>query len=180
MVVLGGGQLLLDQPSTVWENGKLSGGGMISGELTVLGELLVGLIDPGPTAASIATTDAIPDTLQIDGGLALGPSSQLQIVLVGSGEYGQLNITGMAQLDGTLVLAFEEGYAPRAGDEFHFVNAESAAGAFTAVVVTGLADGWQYRLASEGGITTLVSTTDGIATTIAPPRTLYFPAVRTR
>jgi T5SS/PEP-CTERM-associated repeat protein len=197
---LKGGQLILDQPSTIWENGTLSGNGQIEGDLNVVGTLepdLIGL-DPAPNqipmqdakgkvqhaahtipmrlgmpAAGIAQAGA----LRVAGTLTFAPGSRLEVRLTGPGQYGQLEVTGAATLGGSLVLNFSEGYAPEAGDVFQFVRAEVSVGAFDAVQVTGLAPGWQYTLATDDGIISLTARTDGVATT-RPTQRIYLPVVR--
>jgi len=76
------------------------------------------------------------------------------------------------------VLNFSEGYAPVAGDVFQFVRADTSSGAFATVAVTGLAPGWEYTLSSSGGVTTLRSDSDGVATTTPTRLRVYLPLVR--
>jgi hypothetical protein len=175
------GQLILDQPSTIWENGTLSGNGEIEGDLNVVGTLepdLIGL-DPAPNQlqANPAAGVAQAGALRVTGALTFAPGSRLAVRLTGPGQYGQLDVTGAATLGGTLVLNFSEGYAPEAGDVFQFVRADTSSGAFATVAVTGLAPGWQYTLASDDGVISLTAHTDGVATT-TPTRRLYLPIVQ--
>ena len=181
-VELSGGGLFFEQQSTIWENGRLKGSGTLEGDLVVLGEVIPDLVNLQATAQSSAAAAAAavaqPGVLTVNGGLTLGSSGRLHLDLVGPGQYDQVVISGTVQLDGTLILAFGEGYAPKAGDLFQFVQADSAAGAFDSVTVTGLAAGWQYTINTSGGVTTLTSTNAGVATTSPTPRTVYLPAIR--
>jgi len=179
---LKGGQLILDQPSTIWENGTLSGNGQIEGDLNVEGTFqpdLIGL-DPAPNQlqANPAADVAQAGALRVTGALTFAPGSRLAVGLTGPGQYGQLDVTGAATLGGELNLAFSEGYAPVAGDVFQFVRADTSSGAFATVAVTGLAPGWAYTLSSSGGVTTLRSDSDGVATTTPTRLRVYLPLVR--
>jgi hypothetical protein len=116
--------------------------------------------------------------LAIAGAATFAPGGRLRLDLVGPGQYDQLSVSGAARLDGELVLAFSEGYAPRAGDSFAFVGAGSSAGAFSTVTVTGLAPGWEFSLSSSGGVTTLRSESDGVAATTPMLGRVYLALLR--
>ncbi|MBP1464356.1 hypothetical protein EYB53_001425 [Candidatus Chloroploca sp. M-50] len=179
-IELDGGRVVADQSLTIWENGTLGGSGAIVGTLVNHGTINVGL-EPLPPNGNLQTLAALgtqPGTLSIVGAATFLPDSKLRLDLVGADQYDQLTVSGAAQLDGELVLAFGEGYAPRAGDSFAFVGAGSSAGAFSTVTVTGLAPGWQFNLSSSGGVTTLRSESDAVATTTPTLQRVYLPLAR--
>lgn len=178
---LKGGQLILDQPSTIWENGTLSGNGQIDGQLVIHGTFEPDLVPLAPEGsvqtAAVSPALAQAGALTINGAASFAATSRLTFNLTGPGQYGQLVVSGTLQLGGELNLAFSEGYAPRAGDVFQFINAPNTTGSFAGVTVRGLAPGWQYTLTTSSGVTTLRSDSDGVATT-TPTQRIYLPVVR--
>jgi hypothetical protein len=58
-----------------------------------------------------------------------------------AGAYSQLNVTGAANLDGTLNIGLTNGYTPSLGDTFNLLNWTSYTGAFAAVNGTNLPGG---------------------------------------
>lgn len=179
-ITLNGGRITADETLTIWENGTLAGNGTIQGTIINHGSFEPGLepLEPNSDAQLQAGFGAQPGTLAITGAATFAPSSRLRLDLTGPDQYDRLSINGAARLDGKLVLAFSEGYAPRAGDSFVFVGAGSSAGAFATVDVTGLAPGWQFSLSSSGGVTTLRSESDGVATTTPTLGRVYLPLLR--
>jgi hypothetical protein len=74
-----------------------------------------------------------------------------------------LKIFGEATLDGTLLLEFIDGFAPRQGDEFKFLDVGGAlGGAFASVEVRNLAAGFQFDLRPDAGGLTMVALNDGV------------------
>lgn len=179
-LTLNGGRITADQTLTIWENGTLEGTGEVVGTLITNGTIDVGLEPLGPNGdvQALGAFGAQPGTLAVAGAATFVPGSRLRLDLVGPGEYDRLSVSGAARLDGELVLAFSEGYAPRAGDSFAFVGAGSSAGAFSTVTVTGLAPDWQYTLSSSGGVTTLRSDSDGVPTTAPTLLRVYLPLLQ--
>ena len=86
-------------------------------------------------------------------------------------------VNGNVQLGGTLTLNFGNGYAPKQGDTFAFVQASTSTGSFANVEVNGLADGFQFEVQSSGGGTQLVAQNDGVATTQPAAQDIYLPRV---
>lgn len=80
-------------------------------------------------------------------------------------------------LDGVLALDFQEGYAPRQGDRFTFLDGAGAVtGAFDSVAISGLAPGFQYELTNSGGELTLRALNNGIPTSGQPWR-VFLPLI---
>jgi hypothetical protein len=179
-LTLNGGRITADQTLTIWENGTLQGSGEVAGTLVNNGTINVGLepVAPGGDLQALATFGAQSGTLAVAGAASFVPGSRLRLDLVGLNQYDRLTLSGAARLNGELVLAFSEGYAPRVGDSFAFVSAGSSAGAFANVTVTGLAPGWQFSLSSSGGVTTLRSDSDAVATTTPTLGRVYLPLLR--
>jgi hypothetical protein len=180
-LTLNGGRITADQTLTIWENGTLEGAGEVVGMLVNHGTINVGLEPLTPDGGDLQTSAAFgaqPGTLTITGGVTMAPDSTLKLDLIGPNQYDRLAISGAAQLGGELVLAFSEGFAPRAGDSFAFVDADSGAGAFARVTVRGLEPGWQFTVSSSGGVTTLRSESDAVATTVPTLGRVYLPLLR--
>jgi hypothetical protein len=76
-----------------------------------------------------------PGTLTIDGGFTQTVDGHLNIEIggVSAGEFDVLNITGSANLGGTLDLWRLAGYSPQVGDTFEFLTASSISGGFNVV-----------------------------------------------
>ncbi|NJO83316.1 MAG: hypothetical protein HC828_11185, partial [Blastochloris sp.] len=176
-----GGRITADQTLTIWENGTLEGSGEIVGTLVNHGTINVGLEPLPPEGGDVQALAAFgvqPGTLTVAGSMTIAPGSRLQLDFVGPDQYDRLAVSGAAQLDGALTLAFSEGYAPRAGDSFAFVGAGSSTGTFSTVRVTGLELGWQFSLSNSGGVTTLRSESDAVATTTPTLERVYLPLIR--
>jgi hypothetical protein len=74
---------------------------------------------------------------------------------------GPFVVEGDATLDGTLVLQFLNGFAPRAGDAFDLLDVSgNLTGGFANVVVRGLAPGFDFAEDTVGGQLTLTSLND--------------------
>lgn len=111
-----------------------------------------------------------PGTLTINGDLEQDPGSTIKIEIAGNqpGQFDVLNVTGNASYAGDLLLSFQDGFAPRQGDTFAFLNtAGTTTGSFANVRLHDLAPGFQFDLQPEaGGTVALVALNDGVSTRI--------------
>jgi hypothetical protein len=169
----------------VGQHGRVSGTGSIQIDSTdmifVRGTLDPGVnIEPGivPTQPTRQAAPIRPGTLTITGNLTLEPTAVLTFDLTGAGKVDKLVVDGALVRGGTLALQFSEGYAPRGGDVFTFVEAGSASGSFAGVTISGLAPGFQFEVSTSGGTTTLTALNDGVPTTTATPNLVYLPLVQ--
>jgi T5SS/PEP-CTERM-associated repeat protein len=109
----------------VAEYGQLAGTGTVVGNIVNLG----GQVKPGGEEASsltgILTVDG--EYAQQDAALAIKMKGRLA-----GGEYGVLNVTGTASLDGGLQLIPTEGFEPQPGDQFVVLTAATVSGTFAA------------------------------------------------
>jgi hypothetical protein len=103
---------------------NLSGGGHITGNLDIDGQL-----SPGNS----------PGLLSIDGNLTLTANAVLEMVLSGrqSDEFDRLDVTGIATLDGRLSVVIDASLTLMSEDSFALLTASERRGAFADYVITG-------------------------------------------
>jgi T5SS/PEP-CTERM-associated repeat protein len=144
----------------VSQNGKLLGRGVVHGKVIHDNG---GVVAPGYS----------PGTFTIDGAYQQESGGVLEIEIAGinpGSQYDVLNVSGAVNLGGTLSLIFTNGFAPKAGQTFRFLQfgTNTLSGTFGQVSVSGLASGFQYQLHSEAaGSYSLVALNNGTAT--SPP-----------
>jgi T5SS/PEP-CTERM-associated repeat protein len=141
---------------TVGPGGMLAGTGTIRGNLTVL---------PGGVdqfGGAIFTGNS-PGTLTIDGDYEqIGGLLGIEIGGTAPGQFDVLAVTGSATVGGTLLLEFIDGFAPRQGDEFKFLDIGGAmSGEFANIDVRGLRPGFQFNLRPDIDGLTMVALNDG-------------------
>ncbi len=152
---------------TVGPGGSLRGGsgGIIRGKVVVLprgANQFGGQVFPGTS----------PGTLTIDGDYEqTGGLLGIEIGGTAAGEFDVLAVTGDATIGGELLLEFIDGFAPRQGDMFKFLDVDGAlGGAFDEIEVRNLMSGFQFDLRSDGDGLTMVALNDGVF--IPEPATL--------
>jgi probable HAF family extracellular repeat protein len=168
----------------VGANGRILGTGTVIGAVRASGTIGPGVqVVPPPEARAIADRESDADrgapggALQVSGRVVFEPGSVLEVPLAApdTTSQGRLRVVGAhgmdgsAALAGTLRLAFQNGYAPQAGDTFTLLDAASTTGAFAATEVTGLEPGWLFELEIVNGTVVLNSLSDGVPTTPAEP-----------
>jgi T5SS/PEP-CTERM-associated repeat protein len=175
VIVMNGSLVSATGDVSVDETGSLQG----SGTLTLGGTLFAnGFISPGvsqevaivplsPAKRAFAPrrTPAPPPagTLTIEGDLVVGPTGVIRAEAAGA-QSDRLVVTGTATLDGTLVVQFKNGFAPKKGDQFELFHVDGGVtGAFAAVETRGLAPGAQFDVATTGGVFTVTATNDTVA-----------------
>jgi len=102
-----------------------------------------------------------PGTMTINGDLNLAPGGRIVIEIGGTGagtDYDVLNVTGTANLAGTLEIQLLDGYTPGENDTFDFLTAALFAGDFD-----------EYVMPTFGGRTFAVSFgAEGLKATVVP------------
>ena len=146
--VAGGATLALAGTATWDAASALTGTGTIDGNLAM----------PG----TIAPGDSMTGELHIDGNLTLSSSSALLIEIGGpvTGQFDQLDVTGLALLDGTLAVELIDLgggiFQPQLGDSFGFLDAQNGtAGIFDSWMLPSLAAGLAWQLSPIGTATFL-------------------------
>ena len=111
--------------SLTFANGLVQGTGTIGQAVSATGAS----ISPGLS----------PGTLTVSGDATLGPDSFVVVEMAGDqpGEFDELVVTGTANLGGTVLIGYLDGYEPVAGDTFTLVTAGAINGTFDAVTGTG-------------------------------------------
>jgi len=136
---------------SVGANGTLAG----TGRLIVAGIETDGQISPGNS----------PGTLTIEGDLVVNAGGVIDAEVAGPDDLSDhLVVTGNATLNGTLVLHFMNGFAPKTSDHFEVLHVNGATtGDFAAVDVQGLAPGAQFQIAQNGPSYVVTATNDATA-----------------
>jgi len=136
-------------------NGKVTGIGNLKALVNNLGT-----VSPGKS----------PGTLTIEGDYTQGDTGKLEIEIAGanSGQFDVLKVLGNITLGGELMLEFIDGFAPRQGNQFQFLDISGTlSGQFGEVEIVNLAPGFQFDLRRDGGNMTMVALNDGVF--VAPP-----------
>lgn len=114
--VANGGHLQLNEGLVDTPQLSVNGGGQLTGNGQIIGDVVVG--DGSPTPA-VLSPGFSPGTIQIDGNLDLGPNAETIIEISGNpGPHDMIEVTGDALLDGTLRIDAIDGYTPLPGDTF--------------------------------------------------------------
>lgn len=97
---------------------RLGGTGLLTGDVTS-----DGTVAPGASAGTFA----------IDGDYAQGDDGALEIELAGTGdgEFDVLEVSGDADLDGTIEVSLLDGFVPAVGDRFLVLTAGAVSGGFS-------------------------------------------------
>jgi T5SS/PEP-CTERM-associated repeat protein len=153
----------------VQATGRVLGQGIVIGSTRVEagGVLAPGVFVDGDVDQERSRGARWGGTLTVRGRLDAEPGAVLVVPVAGadSTRQGRLRVRGRAVLGGILRLAFRDGYAPRTGDVLTPMVADTLAGIFDTVEVTGLAPGWTYAVALEQGGVVVRSESDGVPTT---------------
>ena len=112
-----------------------------------------------------------PGVLTIEGNYEQGPNGRMLVEIGGTNtaDYDQLIVTSNATLSGNLVLHFLNGFAPKTGDSFSFLNVGGAGiGEFSAVGLENLAPGFQFQFVTNGAQLGITALNDGVYSTALP------------
>lgn len=141
-------------------------GGQLSGSGTIVGDKENdGGVDA--FAGSVTSPGSSPGTLTINGDYTAAPGSFLVIEVAGSeadSQHDQIVVTGDVDFRGTVIIKFLEDFAPRAGQEFAFIDArgDNVSIAIEDVHIANLEPGFEFELMSEpDGRTALKAQNDG-------------------
>jgi hypothetical protein len=171
----------------VGPNGVVAGSGLIAADSSAIAGQVAPGIDIVPNleprqegqAAAIAITHAItPGTLTFSGTVTLSNTAVITIDVTGKNSFDILEIKGDVTLGGKLVLNFSNGYAPRQGDTFAFLQSSEVSGQFATVAIAGLAPGFDFDVTPGAAGVQLIANNDGEATT--EPNQLILPNPRRR
>lgn len=109
-----------------------------------------------------------PGMLSVEGQLDQLPGGRLLIEIGGTNaaDYDHLVVNGTANLNGTLELRFINGFAPKQGDTFDFLQLGGTVNnSFANVELKNLAPGFQFDVKSNGTALTLEALNDGVFVT---------------
>ena len=166
------GSVFVDAGGAIVASGRTSRlavrGGLVTNDGLIVGPLTIdGRYDPASTGAIVSTIAGRPPSpLRLverspAGAIAaLGAARKKPPAPV----QGPVTFTGDAELGGTLVLQFVNGFAPAQGSTFEVVEAAGdVIGQFAEVVVQGLAPGALFEGSVQNGVLALTSLTDAVA-----------------
>ena len=185
-VVIGVDGILEGRIIGVGRGGRIRGSGLaITTDGVVVidgGSVAPGIVQLEGSQRTVAAGSAAPQevgTLTIQGNLTVSETGFITLhVLGGTADLqDRLVVSGTAALHGQMALNFGNGYAPQQGEQLTLIQATSVTGAPQAVVITGLAPGFEYDLNVAGGVLTLTALNDGVPTTqVFAPR-IYLPLI---
>ncbi|MDB6175336.1 MAG: hypothetical protein JWL59_4647 [Chthoniobacteraceae bacterium] len=141
---LRGGVLASGSSSLTFQGGTLTGAGTVTGNLSNTG----GTIQPNGPAAAIPSLLGIapgnPGTINISGNYIQTAGGKLAVDLGGTTQYDRLNVGGNATLDGTLDIAFINGFVPAIGNSFDVITYTGHTGSFSSL--TGASAGFSQNV----------------------------------
>lgn len=141
----------LDAPAglLVRADDTLDGNGEIVGDA-----LIEGTLSPGNS----------PGTIVVDGNLTLDADSVLVIEIGGrgAGEFDRVQVTGAAELGGSLGIQLIDGFVPSPGDVFEILEYGSANGTFAQIDGLDLGGGLQLVPVQRDGNFLLVTATEQV------------------
>jgi T5SS/PEP-CTERM-associated repeat protein len=155
------GAVIRGQDLSLAPGSRLGGG---TGTLDFSNVVANGTVAPGNS----------PGTLEIQGNVRLGPQGVLELEALGLEAgvgFDRLVVSGALTLQGAVRLSFLDGFAPRTGDQFGFIEASGGlSGAPAAIEVLGLLPGWSFETAIDAatGQWRVVSLNDGVSAVPEP------------
>ena len=163
----------------------VNNGGTVTAQVLTIGTL--GEVDPkagGTLIYSMLNNSGILDpvgTANLIGTLlTVFPQGSVVLDVLGKapGQYGQLDITGSALFDGKTVIAFMNGFAPKKGNIFDFLNI-TGSGDFSGdtIVIEGLEPGFDYSVDFANGEFTLTALNDGVPLPEPAPLLVLIPGL---
>ena len=138
------GGLTQSAGTTTLNGGNVSGNVAINGGTLGGSGTLGGNLDIGPSGT--LAVGFSPGLLNVTGNLTLATTSTTNIEIGGltaGTQFDQINVTGLATLNGTLNVTSWGGYTPAVGDSFNFLTFGSSSGAFA---TTNLPVAWGSTL----------------------------------
>lgn len=152
-------------------NGSIKGAVRVNGGATLGGQ---GTVDSVIVEAGGTVAPGGPRTLTVNSTYTQTAGARLALLITGTGPtaYDRLVVGTNASIEfnNDLELDFTGGFAPKAGDTFTLISANTVSGGFTTVTINGLEPGFQYDFtASTIGSLVLTARTNGVATTAAVP-----------
>jgi hypothetical protein len=171
---------LIANAISVGSGGRLFG----SGRVFVRDEVFVfggGSLSPGLKVYSAAgramrETDTV-GTLTIDGDVVISSTGVLSLQVNGASpaQQDRLVVSGTVDMRGTLALNFGDGYAPKQGDTLQLIQADGVTDAAKSVVISGLADGFEYDIDPTANGLVLTARNDGVPESAAGEFGIYVP-----
>jgi fibronectin-binding autotransporter adhesin len=140
--------------------GTLTGTGTVEGNVTNSG----GTVRPGDLLGALSIAGSYTQSI--------GGTTEIDLGGVTPGTYGQLNVSGLAQLGGELAVKVVPGFMPTVGETFDFLTYGTLSGTYNSLVA--LDPGYSYSLSFSGdnGILTV----DTIGSSSVPETSTFVTA----
>lgn len=155
--VYSGGSAQVNSPITVSAGGEvIVNGTLTTPQLTLAPSALLagsGIFTGNVLNSGTVSPGNSPGVLTINGNFTQTNSGELIIEVASAEVFDQLIVSGVASLDGTLVVTPYEGYAFQYGQTFEFLQASSVVGTFDNIV---LPENYRGRLLIDGGDATVL------------------------
>jgi hypothetical protein len=122
-------------------------------------------------AARASVHNATASTgITLSGDLTVESDGVLDMVIAGSdpGDYAHLTVAGTTTVAGTVLLDFQNGFAPQTGQTFDLFTISDGSSIAGDIQVAGLEPGWDYSVQQESGDTIIDSLGYGVATSPEP------------
>ncbi len=121
-------------------------------------------IEPGGRFDPLGVATVVGD-LTLD----LGATLALDVAGRGVGDFGSLDVSGFGTFDGTLSIDFINGFAPKKGETFDFINDSGGASFnFASTDILGLQPGFDYSTNSTDGQFILTALNNGVPSSPTP------------
>ncbi|MEZ4832258.1 MAG: hypothetical protein R2873_09715 [Caldilineaceae bacterium] len=181
-VIVGADGQLSSRIVGIGNGGRLRGSGFVVARDGVVvfdgGSIAPGILQVNAQRSAEATQQV--GTLTVQGNVTISETGVITMHVLGATPdlQDRLVVTGTVNLGGQLAIAFDNGYAPKQGDELTLIQATAVTGRPDNIVITGLADGFDFDLADVGNVVVLTAKNDGVPTTGSGARTIYLPMVQ--
>lgn len=139
---------------TLWIHGSIASGAVTvaaGGTLGGTGRLAVAVTNAG----TVRPGDAQMGTLIVSNAFAQTANARLVVRVAAATTADLLRVTGVATLNGELIVVWTNGYAPATNDALTVLTAGSIAGSFTSLRLIGAGSAWDCAVAYDSTSVTI-------------------------
>ena len=153
----------LDGGEVVSSTVDVQTGGTITGNGTVVGNLIVG--DGGPGPATISPGHSVGQ-IDVEGNFEQQSGSHLVIEIEGvnQGEFDAIDVSGQATLDGAVEIVLDDIANAPVGSVINFITADGITGTFDRMITTGVDDYFLAPIYSGGNVVAAAASSSAAST----------------